>query len=73
MNRTRLLTILTAAFAVLTLVGCAGDSYNGYNSYGYDNRDSYDKQIDYEAHKDVAEASKMLSEQDIQDIQNLKK
>ena len=73
MNRTLLLSLLAASVSVFTLSGCTGDSYNGYNSYDrYDNRSSYDRKMDYEAHKDVQEASKMLSAQDIQNIENLK-
>ena len=62
--------LLAGTFAML-LNGCAGDSYNsGYNRY--DNRSSYDREMDNEARKDVAEASKMLSTQDIKNIQNMK-
>ena len=51
--------------------GCAKDNYNaGYNSY--DNRSSYDRKMDYEVHKDAYEASKMLSAQDIKNIENMK-
>ncbi len=70
MNKTLLLSTLTASFAIFALTGCAGSSYNGFNQY--ENQSSYDRQMDYEAHKDVAEASKMLSAQDIQNIQHLK-
>ena len=68
----RNIIMIVSGFTMIAILSaCAGDSYNsGYNSY--DNRSSYDRKIDYEAHKDVAEASKMLSAQDIKNIKNLK-
>jgi hypothetical protein len=47
--------------------GCAGDNYNSY-----DNRSSYDRKMDHEVQKDVNEASKMLSAQDIKNIEKMK-
>jgi hypothetical protein len=66
-----IMTCSVLGICSMLLSGCAGDNYNsGYNSY--DNRSSYDRKMDYEVHKDAYEASKMLSAQDIKNIENMK-
>ena len=65
------MTFSVLGVCVMLFSGCAKDNYNaGYNSY--DNRSSYDRKMDYEVHKDAYEASKMLSAQDIKNIENMK-
>ncbi|WP_297525232.1 hypothetical protein [Sulfurovum sp.] len=62
------LAVSAGTFVVL-LTGCAEESYN---QYGYNSGSSYDKRMDNEAQKDMNDASKMLSAQDIKNIQNMK-
>jgi hypothetical protein len=55
---------------MLMFSGCAEDNYNsGY----YNPQSSYDRKMDYEARKDMQEASTMLSAQDIKNLEKMKK
>ena len=67
MKKTGLLFVMSAA--VLMFSGCAEDNY--YNGGYYNSQSSYDRKMDYEARKDMAEASKMLSAQDIKNLENM--
>jgi len=60
---------LAAMAAMLLFNGCAEDNY--YNGGYYNSQSNYDRKMDYEARKDVAEASKMLSAQDIKNLENM--
>jgi hypothetical protein len=73
-NEMKRMMVALIAAGVLTILfsGCAENNYNtGYSSY--DTRSSYDKKMDDEVQKDADEASKMLSAQDIKNIENMKK
>ncbi len=66
----RSVSLFLAAVAGITMFsGCAEDNY--YNGGYYNSQSSYDRKMDYEARKDVAEASKMLSSQDIKNLENM--
>ena len=61
--------LFAALVGILLFSGCAEDNY--YNGGYYNSQSSYDRKMDYEARKDVAEASKMLSAQDIKNLENM--
>jgi hypothetical protein len=66
-----IMTFTVLGVCAILFSACAGDKYNsGYNSY--DNRSSYDRKMDHEVQKDAYEASKMLSAQDIKNIEKMK-
>ncbi len=66
-----ILTLATVGVLATILSGCAEDNYNaGYTSY--DNRNNYNKKMDYVAKEAAYEASTKLSAQDIENINNLK-
>jgi hypothetical protein len=56
---------------ILMFSGCAEDNYN--SGYYDPQKSSYDRKMEYEARKDMQEASKMLSEKDIKNLENMKK
>ena len=69
MKRTMSLLLVLIA-GILMFSGCAEDNYNsGY----YNPQSSYDRKMDYEARKDMQEASKMLSTQDIKNLEKMRK
>ena len=63
----KIITFMAAGAMTMLFSGCAEDNYNSYNT-----QSSYDRKMEYEVHKDAAEASKMLSAQDIKNIENMK-
>ena len=69
----KIITFMAAGAMTMLFSGCAEDNYNsGYGYNSYNTQSSYDRKMDYEVHKDAAEASKMLSAQDIKNIENMK-
>jgi hypothetical protein len=62
-----IMTFTVLGVCAMLFSGCAGDNYNSH-----DNRSSYDRKMDHEVQKDAYEASKMLSAQDIKNIEKMK-